>query len=56
MCANYLEDREITAWFLLDMSPSMISKSVSVSKHAVLMEFTVLMCRLCWAGEIARAP
>ena len=22
-CASYLEDREITAWFLLDLSPSM---------------------------------
>jgi uncharacterized protein (DUF58 family) len=43
---DYLEDREIPVWFLLDMSPSMMFEGVSVSKHAVLMEFTVLMCRL----------
>jgi uncharacterized protein (DUF58 family) len=43
---DYLEDREIPVWFLLDMSPSMSFEGVSVSKHAVLMEFTTLMCRL----------
>jgi len=43
---EYLEDREIPVWFLLDMSPSMTFEGVSVSKHAVLMEFTTLMCRL----------
>jgi uncharacterized protein (DUF58 family) len=43
---EYLEDREIPVWFLLDMSPSMMFEGVSVSKHAVLMEFTTLMCRL----------
>ena len=43
---DYLEDREIPVWFLLDMSPSMIFAGVSISKHAVLMEFTVLMSRL----------
>jgi uncharacterized protein (DUF58 family) len=43
---DYLEDREIPVWFLLDMSPSMMFEGVSVSKHAVLMEFTVLMCRM----------
>ena len=43
---EYLEDREIPVWFLLDMSPSMSFEGVSVSKHAVLMEFTTLMCRL----------
>ena len=42
---EYLEDREITAWFLLDMSPSVDFQSVSVSKRAVLAEFTTLMCR-----------
>ena len=42
---EYLEDREITAWFLLDMSPSMDFESVSVSKRAVLTEFTTLVCR-----------
>ncbi|HJT42136.1 MAG TPA: DUF58 domain-containing protein [Rhizomicrobium sp.] len=43
---EYLEDREIPVWFLLDMSPSMLFEGVSVSKHAVLTEFTTLMCRL----------
>jgi len=42
---EYVEDREVTAWFLLDMSPSIDFESVSVSKRAVLTEFTALMCR-----------
>jgi uncharacterized protein (DUF58 family) len=42
---EFLEDREITAWFLLDMSPSIDFQSVSVSKRAVLAEFASLMCR-----------
>ena len=43
---EYLEDREVTVWFLLDMSPSIDFESVSVSKRAVLAEFTTLLCRL----------
>jgi uncharacterized protein (DUF58 family) len=43
---EYLEDREIPVWLLLDMSPSMTFEGTSVSKHAVLMEFTSLICRL----------
>jgi len=43
---DYLEDREIPVWFLLDMSPSMMFEGVGISKHAVLMDFAVLMCRL----------
>ena len=43
---EYLEDREIPVWLLLDMSPSMRFQSVSVSKHAVLKEFTTLICHL----------
>ena len=31
---DYLEDREIPVWFLLDMSPSMMLAGVSVTKHA----------------------
>ena len=42
---EYIEDREVTAWFLLDMSPSVDFESVSVSKRAVLTDFTALMCR-----------
>lgn len=43
---DYLEDREIPVWFLLDMSPSMAFEGISVTKHTVLSEFTTLMCRL----------
>jgi len=43
---DYLEDREISVWFVLDMSPSMRFEGVSVSKHAVMVEFTTLLCRL----------
>jgi uncharacterized protein (DUF58 family) len=43
---EFLEDREITAWFLLDMSPSIEFESVSVSKRAVMVEFTAMLCRL----------
>jgi uncharacterized protein (DUF58 family) len=43
---DYIEDREIPVWFLLDMSPSMMFEGVSVSKNTVLTEFTTLMCRL----------
>jgi len=32
------------------MSPSMMFEGVSVSKHAVMMEFAVLMCRLMLGG------
>jgi uncharacterized protein (DUF58 family) len=51
---EFQEDREITAWFLLDMSPSIDFQSVSVSKRAVLAEFTTLMCRFL-AGKGNRA-
>ena len=43
---EYLEEREITAWFVLDMSPSIDFESVSVSKRTVLAEFTTLVCRM----------
>jgi uncharacterized protein (DUF58 family) len=43
---EYLEDRDITAWFLLDMSASVDFGSGAVSKRAVLAEFTTLLCRL----------
>jgi len=43
---DYIEDREIPVWFLLDMSSSMMFEGISVSKHSVLTEFTTLMCRL----------
>ena len=43
---EYIEDREIPVWLLLDLSPSMMFEGVSVSKHTVLTEFTSLICRL----------
>ena len=42
----YNEDREITAWFLLDLSPSVDFGSGSVSKRQVLAEFTGIIARL----------
>lgn len=43
---DYLEDREIPVWLLLDMSPSMMFEGIGITKHAVLMEFALLLCRL----------
>ena len=43
---EYQEDREATAWFLLDLSPSVDFESVSVSKRTVLAEFTAMMARV----------
>jgi uncharacterized protein (DUF58 family) len=42
----YNEDREVTAWFLLDLSPSVDFGSGAVSKRQVLTEFTAVMARL----------
>jgi uncharacterized protein (DUF58 family) len=43
---EYLEDRELTAWFLLDLSPSVDFGSDAVSKRMVLTEFVAVMARL----------
>jgi uncharacterized protein (DUF58 family) len=43
---EYNEDREITAWFLLDVSPSVDFGSVDVKKRAVLTEFVGVLARL----------
>lgn len=40
------EDREITAWFLLDLSPSMDFASRETKKRAVATEFVALLARL----------
>jgi uncharacterized protein (DUF58 family) len=40
------EDREITAWFMLDLSPSVDFGSSAVKKRQVLIEFTALLARL----------
>ena len=40
------EDREITAWFLLDLSPSVDFGSMQVNKRTMLVEFTAVLARL----------
>src|SRR6201995_5402880 len=42
----YNEDREVSAWFLLDLSPSVDFGSGEVSKREVLTEFTAVVARL----------
>ena len=43
---QYVEDREITAWFLLDLSPSMDFGTVQNVKRAVLIDFVTVLARL----------
>lgn len=43
---QYHEDREVSAWFLLDLSPSMDFGSGSVNKRAQLADFVALMAQL----------
>ena len=43
---QYNEDREVTAWFLLDISPSVDFGSEAVKKRAVLMDFVGVLARL----------
>ena len=43
---QYVEDREITAWFLLDLSPSMDFGSVQSLKRTVLVDFVATLARL----------
>ena len=43
---QYNEDREVTAWFLLDISPSVDFGSEQVKKRAVLMDFVGVLARL----------
>jgi uncharacterized protein (DUF58 family) len=45
---QYLEDREITAWFLLDMSPSMDFGAVGtpLEKRTMLVDFVSVLARL----------
>ena len=40
------EDREVSAWFLLDLSPSVDFGSGEVSKREVLTEFAAVVSRL----------
>jgi uncharacterized protein (DUF58 family) len=43
---QYVEDREITAWFLLDLSPSVDFGTVQTYKRAVLIDFVTTIARL----------
>jgi uncharacterized protein (DUF58 family) len=43
---EYNEDREVTAWFLLDLSPSVDFGSHEVKKRAVAAEFVTVLARL----------
>jgi uncharacterized protein (DUF58 family) len=42
----YNEDRDVTAWFLLDLSPSVSFGSRQVQKRSVAAEFVTLLARL----------
>ncbi len=43
---QYVEDREINAWFLLDLSPSVDFGSVETMKRTVLIDFVTTVARL----------
>ena len=43
---QYVEDREITAWFLLDLSPSMDFGTAQSEKRTVLIDFVTTFARL----------
>jgi uncharacterized protein (DUF58 family) len=43
---QYLEDREITAWFLLDLSPSVDFGTVGLEKRDLLVDFVSVLARL----------
>ncbi|MBX2998363.1 MAG: DUF58 domain-containing protein [Caldilineaceae bacterium] len=43
---QYVEDREINAWFLLDLSPSMEFGAVESVKRKVLVDFVTTIARL----------
>ena len=43
---EYHEDREVTAWFLLDLSPSVDFGSQSVKKRALSIDFVTVLARL----------
>jgi uncharacterized protein (DUF58 family) len=43
---QYVEDREITAWFLLDLSPSMAFGALERQKESVLVDFVTTLARL----------
>jgi len=47
---QYVEDREVTAWFLLDLSPSMAFGPVDRPKASVLVDLVATLARLLTRG------
>ncbi|MBM2832088.1 MAG: hypothetical protein HW414_1140 [Dehalococcoidia bacterium] len=43
---EYVEDREVTAWFLLDLSPSVDFGTVQTLKRNLLIDFVAVLARL----------
>jgi uncharacterized protein (DUF58 family) len=43
---QYMEDREITAWFLLDLSPSLDFGTIRSQKRSVLIDLVATLARL----------
>jgi uncharacterized protein (DUF58 family) len=43
---QYIEEREVTAWFLLDLSPSVDFGSAGIQKRAMLIDFVATVARL----------
>lgn len=43
---QYVEDREISAWFLLDLSPSVDFGTAGMQKRAMLVDFVTSMARV----------
>jgi len=43
---QYQEDREITAWFLLDLSPSIDFGTINALKRSLLIDFVTILARL----------
>jgi uncharacterized protein (DUF58 family) len=43
---EYTEDRELTAWFLLDLSPSVDFGSLETQKRNMLLDFVAVLARL----------
>ena len=43
---QYVEDRDITAWFLLDLSPSVDFGTLEVEKRTMLVDFVATLARL----------
>ena len=43
---EFLEDREVNAWFLLDLSPSMDFGTVQMLKRNLLIDFVTVLARL----------